>query len=369
MAKQPSEITLTKEQTDQMEVYRNKWIKIGLCTDPADWSVVDADIRRFASLVLNRDHVIVVHADGPIDGWIRTCILQAVTEISSKVKFEMGDGEKAKVSADRIAKNIASLKKQISHSTDESKKQYLDILDGEIVKNCVSSSVVWPYTDGQFGAGYVAFYEFMREVVGIKYDVLDKWLSLVKLTGCGPIWFLEKFVIAMDRPKTVFVKEGRLHKEGAPAMSYGDGAEIHSLNGIRCKKWMAEEDPTTWDAEKVLGVDSVDQRREVVRRYGIDRLWDKASVIDVDGSYQVGIIEITGSKRVYLRMVNPSIGCFHVESVGPECKTVQQALNWRNGLNESNIDDVNGADWYQHGDVIIRPEGAEKFKSNPKILS
>jgi len=31
----------------------------------------------------------------------------------------------------------------------------------------------------------------------------------------------------------------------------------------------------------------------------------------------------------YLKMINPSIGCFHVEAVGPECFTVEHAINWR----------------------------------------
>jgi hypothetical protein len=29
-------------------------------------------------------------------------------------------------------------------------------------------------------------------------------------------------------------------------------------------------------------------------------------------------------------MVNPSVGCFHIEGIDPSCATVEQALNWRN---------------------------------------
>ena len=68
-------------------------------------------------------------------------------------------------------------------------------------------------------------------------------------------------------------------------------------------------------------------------------------------------------------MINPSIGIHHIEGVHPDCKTIQQALNFRNGLTDEMIDDVNGADWIQHGDVLIFPRNAKKFKSRPEILT
>jgi hypothetical protein len=42
----------------------------------------------------------------------------------------------------------------------------------------------------------------------------------------------------------------------------------------------------------------------------------------------------------YLKMVNPSIGTFHVEGVDPQCATVEQALNWRN------------SDWFTHAEQL-----------------
>ena len=32
----------------------------------------------------------------------------------------------------------------------------------------------------------------------------------------------------------------------------------------------------------------------------------------------------------YLKMLNPSIGVFHLEGVHPSCDTVEKAINWRN---------------------------------------
>jgi hypothetical protein len=38
-----------------------------------------------------------------------------------------------------------------------------------------------------------------------------------------------------------------------------------------------------------------------------------------------------GQKRPYLKMLNPSIGVFHIEGVPADITTVRQAINWRAG--------------------------------------
>ncbi len=44
-------------------------------------------------------------------------------------------------------------------------------------------------------------------------------------------------------------------------------------------------------------------------------------------------------------------------------------LNFRNGLRPDQIDPVNGADFYQQGDVLLFPRGAKTFKPRPSILT
>jgi hypothetical protein len=38
-----------------------------------------------------------------------------------------------------------------------------------------------------------------------------------------------------------------------------------------------------------------------------------------------------GGRGVYLKMLNPSIGVWHLEGVDNACRTVQHAINWRAG--------------------------------------
>lgn len=93
-------------------------------------------------------------------------------------------------------------------------------------------------------------------------------------------------------------------------------------------------------------------------------------MVDQDGDYELLWLGLEdGRTRPYLKMKNPSIGVYHIEGVHPTCRTVRQALNWRNGLTEAQIDDAHGAEWFQQGDVLLKPSGARTFKSGPRILT
>lgn len=52
---------LTPEQEDQLEVYRDKWIKLGLCTEPADRPKAEQAIfQMYANAKLNKPRIMWV---------------------------------------------------------------------------------------------------------------------------------------------------------------------------------------------------------------------------------------------------------------------------------------------------------------------
>ena len=85
---------------------------------------------------------------------------------------------------------------------------------------------------------------------------------------------------------------------------------------------------------RVLQEKNVDIRRELIRKIGMERMLAELphETISVRGNYELLSVRLSDEmpSARYLKMVNPSIGCFHLEGVAPECGTVEQALNWRN---------------------------------------
>jgi hypothetical protein len=87
------------------------------------------------------------------------------------------------------------------------------------------------------------------------------------------------------------------------------------------------------DPGSVFAEENAEIRRELIRKIGIERFLSKAShkVISTIGNYALLSVELSPDIRDarYLKMLNPSIGTWHVEGVHPSCGTVEQAINWR----------------------------------------
>jgi len=186
-------------------------------------------------------------------------------------------------------------------------------------------------------------------------------------------WPFKTTCILTPRPSALNRNSnGQLHADDKPAIEYTNAWSIWALNGVRVPGWLAREPSETIDPRKLTSLDNAEVRREFVRKIGIDRICYKlgAKVADKLGSYELLRLAVgEGRTWTYLKMLNPSIGTWHVEGVPNEINTVQEALNWRNGLTADMIDDENGADWVQQGDVILRPRGVSKFKGKPSILT
>jgi hypothetical protein len=74
-------------------------------------------------------------------------------------------------------------------------------------------------------------------------------------------------------------------------------------------------------------------RREIVRKVGIERVCEtlNAECIDRAGNYELLLLDLQdGRRRPFLKMKNPSVGVYHIEGVDPRCRTVAEALAWRN---------------------------------------
>ena len=124
-----------------------------------------------------------------------------------------------------------------------------------------------------------------------------------------------------------------MHKDGGLALAYRDGWGIHALNGVRMEPWMVETHAEDIDPKKVLSVENVEQRRELIRKIGVERFIQaaEAKVLDKKGDYELLNVELSPTIRNarYLKMLNPSVGVWHVEGVHPSCETVSHAINWR----------------------------------------
>jgi len=138
---------------------------------------------------------------------------------------------------------------------------------------------------------------------------------------------------ASERPSAIRRNAaGQLHCEDDLAIAYPSGWGLYRLNGVTVPEWLVKTPAAKLDAGRLLKEDNAEVRRELVRKVGIERVCAElgAKPIDRQGDYELLMLNLRdGRHRPYLKMRNPSLGVFHVEGVHPDCKTVQDAINWR----------------------------------------
>lgn len=271
--------SLTKEQEGLMEVYKKKWVDIGLSTVPFTTEEAKVIMEDFYKHILNipfpPDFIVV---DSPMEAWKKVCELK--------------------------------------------------LLPGE------DTSFIFPYLDGHLSAGFFSMYDYMKEVVGVT-GYTNLWEVYFNTTKLGITYTFDDLCIVSRKPVSISMAKEVLHNTEGPSVRYADGFEIYSLNGIKVTKEIVMTPAEMLNVDMILKEKNAERRREIIRKIGIERVLEKlhAAIVDEWNGYtllDMPNIEGMVSKAKWIKMQNPSLpGVYHIEGVPYEMKTCQEALAWR----------------------------------------
>jgi hypothetical protein len=205
----------------------------------------------------------------------------------------------------------------------------------------------------------------------------DKYIDFMDYVMNVPFICGDDRIVAISRKPICRWKDGVLHNETGKSVGFPDGWGIYNLNGVSVPEHVvmtAPEDMTeTWLQEHFLQEQNVEVRREILRKVGAEIVCQRlgANPIDAKSNYTLLLVPLgNGDEAPYLKMLNPSIGIWHVEAVGRECRTVEDALAFRKDPELAKVPvSEDGEDWYQQGDVQIWPQGAKSVKPRPAVLT
>ena len=183
----------------------------------------------------------------------------------------------------------------------------------------------------------------------------------------------KRLFIYSEKPKCTF-KGNVLHNEKDMAVKYADGWGWYVLNGIVMQPEYVLTPANKLQPNIVLKEQSVDVRRELIRKIGLKRMAESGKQIDEWGYYKLidmRQVLMSESYEPYLLMLNPSVpDTWHLEGVAHECKTVEQALNYRKPEAMKKIPvSIDGEAWYQQGDVCIWNRKALTLQNLPIVLT
>ena len=298
---------LTPDQIARFPEWSEKWLKIGLSTERADWATAEAGVRGCYDTAKLKQPIIILRMGSPLAatlGGIYGVALSGSKKLHSQVESQVGS---------QVWSQVGS---QVGRTVHQ-------------------------HRGGQYWAGWNSYVTYFRDVCGWENPSLAAFFFDEQLThSCSWVWWHDLVCAISDRPHTICRNaQSQLHCESGPAIAYPDGWEIYALNGVRLSKELVMTPAEQLDPQLVTKEQNAEVRREIVRKIGVEILCQRlgSKVLDKHGDYELITLNLGDDRvRPYLKMRNPSIGVFHIEGVAPHIKTVQQAINWRAGDEQSN---------------------------------
>ena len=326
---------LTKEQKEQMAVYRDKWIKLGLSTDRFTKEEAQQWSDYFYENIRKKLKVPVIIAESPLSAWI---IVNMFAFAEKGYAFPI--------------KNIsASVWASVSDSV------WASVSDSKLI------AFISPYFYGSLDANIWAFFSYFTEVLNINYDNVksnyDWWTSTVNF---GPIFPLDSVCVISQKPVEINQIGTRLHADGKPAVKYADGFSVWALNGVRVPQYLAETPASSLDIDFFKKEQNADIKAEFIRKYGIERMVSLGKLIDTwenhEGTHNfewykkseyklidMSAIFTTYAYLPYLYMKNQTVpGIYHLEccynpNSSKQPQTILEGLKVRlNGIDPESLE-------------------------------
>jgi hypothetical protein len=297
--------SLTQSQADRLAEWREKWLAIGLSTDPADREGAQQGvIAAYAAANLAKPTVFV---------WLRSPLEGAyASAILSKLMAQVGAQVGGQV-WDQVGGQV----------WDQVRGQVWDQVGDQVNYAC------W----GPHDAGWLGWADYFRVVVSLASA--EKAAGLIRVAQCcGWWWPKEGAVILTERPNRLHRdSSNRLHSSDGLAIGYPDGWGIYAWHGIRVPERVIMR-PQEITCQEIMAEQNAEVRRVMIERYGFDRFIvdSKAKVLNRVGEYElVSVPDPAEGSIKALKMVCPSTSAVYVHPVAPECETVEAALAWKRG--------------------------------------
>jgi uncharacterized protein DUF6745 len=317
----PQRITeLTPAQIARFGEWTQRWIEIGLSTEPADFDRATTAALRCYELADLKRPMVILHMGSPYGatpgGTLAWVLLRKLTGVQSRLESQV---ESQVASASQVRSQLESqvesqVESQITSQlvTQVESQVWIQVamqVERQVrsqIGNKVGSPVdnevwgrVWRQAESQLGsqvrsylwshwvsevwsqawssldnlhggafwASWGAHISYCRDVAGWCDPVLERFeIDEDLMQSCGWAWWHDNVLAISDRPSAINRdSEGRLHCETGPSIVHRDGWSLWHAHGVPVPQDVIER-------SRAISVGMIDQERNAeVRRVMIDR--------------------------------------------------------------------------------------------------
>ncbi len=253
--------SITKAQAARFPEWVEKYIQLGLSTEPADFDAATAAALRAYELCNLGKPMVVLRMGSPYAATVGGCIAWAMlreiagNKVGSQVRSQVGSQVRSQVGS-QVWSQVGS---QVwSQVWSQVRSQVWSAMNND--------------RGGAFWASWIAYVAFMRDVLGWNDPVLERFeIDETLAKSCGWVWWHENVLAISDRPSVIRRDDqGRLHCADGPAIAYRDGWAIHAVHGVVVPSDIIES-PQSITVERIGKEGNAEIRRVMIERYGASR--------------------------------------------------------------------------------------------------
>ena len=356
--------SLNSDQVKRLAEWRDKWLRIGLSTEPTNRPAAEDAVRRAYQAANFDPPKIVVWLRSPLEGAIGAAMLAGMKvggdQVWDQVWAQVWDQVWDQVRAQVGAQVGAQVRDQVwAQVWDQVRDQVWDQVWDQ-VRDQVRDQV-YRAGYGSHDANWLGFYDYFDQVCDL--NSARRLRPLGDLAQAAGWWwpFAGAFILT-ERPVSIHRDaRNRLHHEDGPALAYSDGLVVYAWHGVRVSKDLIEH-PEQITAQSIDAEQNTEIRRIMIERFGIARYVSEshAEVVhaDVDplglprrllrkpqdgGIPDLMMIEMTnstpepdGTRKKYLECVHPELRPLpinHGDPFGaPQALTCHNAIASQFGL-------------------------------------
>ena len=247
MAKRRLE-TMSPDLAARLPAIRDKWLKIGLMTGPADRAAAWEGMKRAYELAGRKPPTLQLWFESPFAAVIACAMLG-----SKKVLAQVSAQVRAQVSAQVRAQVLAQVSDQVRAQVSD-----------QVRAQAYQFAGLW-WLPGQFYDAYwLSYYDALRDCCS--FEKLEGLIMVCENSAFA--WTFPDIVIFCDRPVRISRDDrGRLHHESRAAVDFADGWGVHAWHGVRCEADVIER-PEAITVKRVDTERNAEIRRVMIERFG-----------------------------------------------------------------------------------------------------
>ncbi|MBD2184884.1 DUF6745 domain-containing protein [Aerosakkonema funiforme] len=329
---QPKITSLTPEQEALIPVYREKWLRIALSTEPIDKEkAAEAVTEAYVLIGRKKPHIIFCDSPYAVDKTREQLVKglslpQLINSVSNELESELWDKLVGQLWEELTSRITNKLEARIWEDLEET-------IGTELIEQFDFDDLINP----EELAKWCTWIDFCISVLNLSYSSKTEWILLQNLIkSCWIICTYQEVAIICDRPRILsFDNQNRLHAEGSAAIQYADGFSFYAYHGVTLPEKYGKLHPNQWQAKWLLEEKNAELRRVLIQGIGYSRICQELQAIELDSWQEYTLLKIDSNvdiEPIYLlKMTCPSTGFIHALRVPPNVESAREAITWVNG--------------------------------------